>query len=360
MGAEQSIDIGNSSFHAVHPFVGVDENSSNYPPGVKVLEFENDSERREIPIFNLRDEAHHDLIAQNYATFKTGVVFGIGVYGVTGAVEYPTVGKHLDTASAFRKVKPDRSFLDKIPLHIHPKDLPRIMDMSSVHPQFKQYLEDREKRETFYKAGVAIHLIVPVKEDFPYLDQVFVTQPEDWAEKKAPKDQWQKTPTVAAFWWDDPDLERIYLKTQRLNPWIMTGISSFNDSHEEPAWDEQGVYRYLQEKGRCPFDFMVSDPKTEKMGVKSSHPQLAIPLKGEEPIWKVYRTGATDIDKFMARMGSNHPYRLVEGSKQAARAYPQDKNLDSLVMEAHKAVTLGWQERHPKKNGFAAFMEKLI
>ncbi len=306
--------------------------------GVRTLNVNNGIEKKIIPVFDLRQQSHHNLIARYYADYKIGVIFGIGLYGATSLVEFPRIGKYPQSAQAFWKVKQDRSVLDRIPLHIHPKDLPSIIDKDAIHEEFLPYIKTRKAREFFYQQGVAIHLIVPVKKDYSRLHPIFVTKPEDWKVKGVPKDQWLNVPTVAAFWWHDPDMEQIYLKVRRLNPHAYAGISSFNDHGEEPAWDEQGVLKYLNKKNKYPFDFMVTDPGSEKRGVKSSHPQIAIPLKGEQSVWKVYRTGATDIEAFLKRLGSQHGYRFVQGVRQAARAHKPNMNLDSLILDVQRHI----------------------
>lgn len=321
-----------------------------FPKGVRLLHFDDGKEKKTIPVFNLRWQSHHDLIARYYADYKIGVIFGIGVYGATSLVEFPKIGKYPQSARAFWKVKQDRSATDKIPLHIHPKDLPLVIDKNIIHEEFLPYIKTAKAREFFYQQGVAIHLIVPVKKN-SNLHPIFITKPRDWQAKRVPKDQWINVPTVSAFWWHDPDLEKIYLKARQANPVAFAGISSFNDHGEEPAWDEQGVLDYLNKKKRYPFDFMVTDPGSEKIGVKSSHPQIAIPLKGEAPVWKVYRTGATDIVAFLRRLKSRHGYRLVEGVRQAARAHDPKVNLDSLVLDVQRHIQNIVKRRQRKLTG---------
>lgn len=295
--------------------------------GVNALYFIPDSNRPEgnkeptiVPVYNPRDPSQYDLIALEYADpKKMGVAFGIGLFGAVFRVPSPRDERFPNARHAITRFKADRSPNDKLPIFMHPKNLADIMDLSKVHPDFKRFITTREARENMYRQAGAIHIIVPVKEDYPHLDSVFVHTKQVWEDKKAPLDQHLDVPTVSAFYWDDPDHEKIAFRAESIMPNGFMAISSFNKHGEEPAWNFQGLVDFIQNNNLCPFDYVVADPWNDELSVESSFAQIQIPLVGQEPVWRVYREGPTNIGQYLANIGSSHRFRIVEGAKMAAR-----------------------------------------
>lgn len=317
-------------------------NAEGYPEGVRAIIFDSEIGKEPVPIFDVRQLGHHALIAQRYATYgELGVVHGIGLYGAVWPIKSPSAGAEESYSQLISKFKPGRSSLDKLPLYIRPKHLGQLVDVAQIHEEFRLYFESEEAIDKLYRSAPAIHLIVPVAENAD-VDDVFITHPDDWKAKEVDEDQHMGVPTVSAFYWYDPMFDHIAeLTEERLNDGSIA-ISSFNKHGEEPAWNFEGLLKYLeqnvQENG-CPFDYVVYDPLLNEESVGSSFVQVAPPLVGEEPKWKVYRTGPTNIEAYLHRIGSHHDYRIVRGARQAARRPDLDGvDLDEEMLRVQQIV----------------------
>lgn len=307
-----------------------------YPEGVKLIVFDGEFDEAEmyrepVPVFDSRDDSHHELIAKHYSE-KMGVVHGVGLYGAVWPV------KSSDSVNAIERFKPDKPEWEKVPVYILPQDLEKVIDREQIHEEFRPYFQNEQTIKTLYEAAPAIHLIVPVEAGSTDISPVFITYPEDWDKKGASREQHIKVPTISAFYWDDPDHERIASKTKEFLHDGHIAISSFNRHGEQPAWDFEGLLEYI-ERNDCPFDYIVYDPLLDKISVGSSFVQIAPPLQDEDPCWKVYRTGPTAIDKYLERIKSEHGYKVVEGAKKAARKPElEDEDLDGAMLAARDAV----------------------
>lgn len=309
----------------------------DYPEGVHLLVFDkscenNETQRQPVPIFDAREEDHRGLIAQHYSNYdEMGVVHGVGLYGAVWPV------RSSDTTNAAGERVKEKLPGEKAPIYILPEDLAKVTDVEQIHDDFRQYFENEQAIKGLYKNAPAIHLIVPVKENTD-ISSVFITYPEDWAKKGASEEQHLSVPTISAFYWYDPDHERIAAMTKEYLQDGNIAISSFNKHGEQPAWEFKDLLKYIEANG-CPFDYVVHDPLIEQISVGSSFVQIAPPLKGEDACWKVYRTGPTAIDKYLERIQSEHGYKVVEGATEAARKDElRGQDLDSAMLAALDAV----------------------
>lgn len=313
--------------------------ATNYPDGVQMIHFGQDSDCKEpIPIFDIRQPGHHELIAKHYSEYgKMGVVHGVGLYGAVWPVK---TGKSEGNAekNPIERFKPNRSDSDKVPIYLHPKNLSDVIDISKLHKEFRPYFQNEQAVHKLYQAAPAIHLIVPVKENHSGIDPMFITYPDDWKRKGVDEDQHIDLPTISAFYWDDPDHEKVAALTEELLPDGFIAISSFNKHGEDPAWDFPFLLEYIKKYG-CPFDYVVYDPLIDNLSVGSSFVQISPPLSDEEPLWKIYRSGPTNIDAFLERAESQHSYRLVKGAKEATRRSDlKGKDLDEKMLEVQRVA----------------------
>lgn len=342
--------------------IDIDKTPKGLPEGAWMLRVDLGDEKKEVQVLNCRKDSHHELIATHMANHEAAVVFGVGLYGLGVFVHDPRVLKHKDSYRAFFKAKSGRSELDRIPLQTPPKYLLEYMDITKIHPDFRRYFETREAREDFWKIAIAIHILGPVKES-PRIHEIFITTPDMWQKKNAPKDQWRDYPTASFFWWHDPDWKNIANIMERKNPDSTMGTTSFNPHHENPAFNNNGVVGFIEVQGIVPFQLVVRDPIGEAVEVKSSFAQLQVPSVNDKPQWVVYREGPTDLEVLMERLekrfGVRHTYRIVEGAKLAARGHAKDVNLQSKMDLVQKLVQEDYERRHPQKNGIVRRLLKV-
>ncbi|MBI1862804.1 hypothetical protein HYS00_01650 [Candidatus Microgenomates bacterium] len=332
------------------------QHPQNMPDGVQALIFvpdysvDGEKDPRIIPVFDSRDPSQHDLIAACYADpKKMGVAFGVGLFGAVFRVPSPRDERFPEAKNALSRFKPDRSPHDKLPIFLHPKNLGGLIDRTQVHPDFQRFVENREALEKLYEQAGAIHIIVPIKPDHPHVDPVFIHTKETWEAKNAHPDQHLDVPTVSAFYWDDPDNQSIAFATERKTPNGYMAISSFNKHTEPPAWDMKALLEFIQENNFCPFDYVVADSWNDSHSVRSSFAQIQVPLVGQDPVWRVYRGGPTDIGEYLKRIGSDHDWRMVEQAKEkAARDFPNDVDLEPALWNVMQNTAARYRERRVK------------
>jgi len=224
----------------------------------------------------------------------------------------------------------------------------RAIDWEAMHPEFAKYLRARERRERLWKDGVAFHLVVPVSPSAHYIHGVFITTPEDLRHTKKPEEQMVDINTVSAFWWHDPDWEDIADMVKRYNPFGIAGISSFNEHGQQPAYTFDEVVKFIYDTGKCPFDMVVRDEIGETIGVRSSHSQYRVPLRGEPAEWIVVRRGAIDTDRWLEAIDSPFPARKLSTTTVAVRASTPDTDLSDLVFEVRDRTLEDYHRRHPR------------
>jgi len=335
--------------------IAIDENPKGFPKGVHMLrvDLRDKNPMISVPVYNCREDSHHMLIASHMANHEPAVAFGVGLYGIGALVHDPRVEEYADSHQAFFRAKSGRSELDRIPLQTPPKDLLEYMDIDKIHPDFKRYFEYREDREDFWNIAIAIHILGPVRKN-PKIHDIFITTPEIWQKKQAPKGQWRDYPTASFFWWHDLDWENIASMIQLKNPDSVMGISSFNEHRENPAWSFEDVLKFIETKRIVPFQLVVTDPIGESVGVKSSFAQLQVPSPKDNPEWVVYRDGPNDLDALMGkltkRFGARHNYRKVEGVRLAARGHAKDVSLQDKIDLVQQLVKEDYERRHNRKS----------
>lgn len=292
-----------------------------------------------IPVLDCRQDSHHEMIASIAASGKPFTYFGVGLYGLSAVVESPNVNPDARGSRAFFEAKSGRKETDKVPVFGSPKDLKKMMDIDLVHPEFRRFLDDPDY---MWKLGNALHIVAPIKDD-PRIDQVFVTTPEVAKEKGLPE---QKVNTASFFWWDDPDGEKISKRISELSPEGVGGISSFNEHGEAPAWNLDGVIDFVSKKGIAPFDMVVTDSIAEPIGVTSSFDQVGIPTIYDDPVWKFYREGPLNKDRFVGELnrkyGTDFGYVVVPTAKIASRLNADEAYLDDALQHVQNVV---WSQR---------------
>lgn len=306
------------------------------------------NKHKQVRVYHCREDSHKEQIAEELAEGKPCVAFGVGLYGLSVVVDDPRRKKNPNAADAFFAAKKGRDPHVKIPIFMSPKDMYTVADWEAVHPEFAKFLNDRKRREKLWYNGVAFHIVLPLAKDARYVNDVLVTTPDDLRHANKPKEQMVDINTVSAFWWHDPDWQEIADRVTSYNPFGIAGISSFNEHGQQPAYTFDEVVKFIYETGKCPFDLVVRDEVGEAVGVRSSHPQYRVPLKGEEPEWVVIRHGSIDIDRWLKVVDSPFPARKLRSATVAVRAAANDVDLSDLVFEVRDRTIEDYNRRHPK------------
>lgn len=297
-------------------------------------------QEKTIPVLDCRRESHHEMIASTAASGKPFTYFGVGLYGLSAIVESPSVNPQARGSRAFFEAKSGRKETDKVPVFGIPESLKQLMDIDLIHPEFRMVLDDPDY---IWKLGNALHIIAPIRKD-SRIDPVFVTTPEIAKEKGLPN---QKVNTASFFWWDDPDGYKIARRISELSPEGIGGISSFNEHGEAPAWNLDGVIDFVSKKGIAPFDMVVTDSIAEPIGIRSSFDQVGIPTIYDDPVWKFYREGPLNKERFVGdlnkKYGTDFGYVIMPTAKVASRSNADEAYLDDALQTVQKTV---WYQRN--------------
>ncbi len=311
------------------------------PENSRLLQIEfNDGKEKIIPVLDCRQDSHHELIARIAASGKPFTYFGVGLYGLSAVVESPSVNPNARGSRVFFEAKSGRKNTDKVPIFGSPENLKQMMDIGMIHPEFRRFLNEPD---LIWKLGNALHIVAPIKDD-PRIDSVFVTTPEVAKEKGLPE---QQINTASFFWWDDPDGEKIAKRISELSPEGIGGISSFNEHGEAPAWNLDGVIDFVSKKGIAPFDMVVTDSIAEPIGVTSSFDQIGIPTIYDDPVWKFYREGPLNKDRFVGELNekynTDYGYIVLPTAKVASRRNDNEAYLDDALQNVQRSV---WDQRY--------------
>ncbi|OGD95220.1 hypothetical protein A3A48_02880 [Candidatus Curtissbacteria bacterium RIFCSPLOWO2_01_FULL_37_9] len=333
------------------------EINKNHPYGIWTIDINLEGDRRQIPVFDCRDDSHKETIAQLLANYKVAAAFGVGLYGFSALVEDPRVGRNPESWKVFYQAKIGRSLDKRIPIQATPKNLYRYMDKSIVHPEFQRYFDSRESREDLYKAGVAFHIMSPIPQDAYYIHPVFIQEHKVFlTDKNGNLTNTIKVPCVSLCWWHDPDWEEISDRVEVLNPHATAGISSANASGKLPAFDFDGIVYFIEENHAAPFHFVVKDSenevkkRTKREQVRSSFPQFRPAFVGEKPEWVVLREGAISMEGFLKAINSPFSARTIETTTMADRDHANETVLDEKVFAVRESTIESFKERHPSQN----------
>lgn len=303
---------------------------------------------KQVPVYNCREDSQHETIAKEFASGKACVAFGVGLYGVAAMVDDPRCKRNPNGADAFFRAKRGRDPHAKVPIFITPRDMHRVIDFDAMHPKFARLFSNRDWRERLWRNGVSFHIVFPVPKDAHYIHPVLITTPDDLKYTNKPEEQMVPVNTVSAFWWHDPDWQRVAYRAPSHNPFGIPGISSYNEHGQLPAWIVDNLPEEIHKTGKCPYDMVVRDPVGEPIGVRSSHPQYRVPLKGEKAEWIVVRYGSISIDRWLKAVDSPFPARKLETATVAARATTPDTDLSDLVFEVRDRTLEDYNRRHPR------------
>jgi len=341
--------------------------NKNHPYGIWTIDLNLDGDRRQIPVFDCRDDSHKETIAQLLANYKVAAAFGVGLYGFSALVEDPRVGHNPDSWKVFYQAKIGRSLDKKIPIQATPKNFYRYMDKSVIHHDFRRYFESRESRENLYKAGVAFHIMSPIPQDAHYIHPVFIQEHKVFlANENGNLTNIVRIPCVSLFWWHDPDWEEISDRVETLNPNATPGISSANASGKLPAFDFDGMVRFVEDNNAAPFHFAVRDSenevekRTKSEQVRSSFPQFRPAFVSEKPEWIVLREGAISTEGFLNAINSPFSARKIETTTMADRDHPNEIVLDEKVFAVRETTNKSYEERHPKRTTLQHLKDSLI
>lgn len=308
------------------PFtVRLEENNNGHYPFLHIDSLEG---ARSIPVFSVRNPDHHKLIAE-WASSGAVVAFEVGVMGVMIAVNKDPKIKD-GSWGRFWEVKRGRDATDKVPIMMLPKDMDEIVDFNRLHEDF-DYLKDPKKRQVFF-GTLPFHTILPLREDANINHAVFVTTSEDT--RKKPADQFVPVSTVCLYvQGGDKTWEKVAQLINIFNPNVHLGISSLNDHGEHSPYDLYELIKYIQEKQRVDFDFVITDEIVRKYKIRSSMTQIRLPLKGEAPEILVVRNGPIGSDTLSKHTG--HKVRVLPTAKLASHGHSSDvrsKGLDDRIL----------------------------
>src|SRR3989344_1438861 len=341
--------------------------NKNHPYGIWTIDLNLDGDRRQIPVFDCRDDSHKETVAQLLANYKVAAAFGVGLYGFSALVEDPRVGRNPDSWKVFYQAKIGRSLDKKIPIRTTPKNFYRYMDRSIIHPEFRKYFDSRESQEELYRKGVAFHLMSPIPKDAYYIHPVFIQEHDVFlSNSNGDITNVVRMPCVSLFHWYDPDWEEISDRVEALNPHATPGISSANASGKLPAFDFDGIVYFIEDNHAAPFHFVVRDseneagkrPKNEQ--VRSSLPQFRPAFVGEKPEWVVLREGAISTEGFLNAINSPFPARKLETTSIADRDHPNETVLDEKVFAVRESTVESFKERHPSQNMLEKLKDSLM
>src|SRR3989344_4800718 len=343
------------------------EINKNHPYGIWTIDINLEGDKRQIPVFDCRDDSHKETIAQLLANYKVAAAFGVGLYGFSALVEDPRVSRNPNSWKVFYQAKIGRSLDKKIPIQATPKNFYRYMDKSVIHHDFRRYFESRESRENLYKAGVAFHIMSPIPQDAHYIHPVFIQEHKVFlANENGNLTNIVRIPCVSLFWWHDPDWEEISDRVETLNPNATPGISSANASGKLPAFDFDGMVRFVEDNNAAPFHFAVRDSenevdkRTKSEQVRSSFPQFRPAFVSEKPEWIVLREGAISTEGFLNAINSPFSARKIETTTMADRDHPNEIVLDEKVFAVRETTNTSYEERHPKRTTLQHLKDSLI
>lgn len=303
---------------------------------------------KQVPVYHCREDSQHEEIAEKFANGGACVGFGNGLYGVVGMVADPRTTRNPEGAEIFFRAKTNRDPHAKVPIFITPRDMYRVIDFDAMNPKFAKLFSNREWRENLWRNGVSFHIVFPMPKDARYIHPVLITTPEDLKHANKPEEQMVPVDTVSAFWWHDPDWQNIAYRASSYNPFGLAGISSFNEHKQMPAWVFDDISTFIHQTRKCPFDMVVRDEVGEPIGVRSSHPQYRVPLKGEPAEWIVIRHGSISIDRWLKAVDSPFSARKLATATVAARETPPETDLSDLVFEVRDKTIEDYSRRHPK------------
>lgn len=334
-------------FEQLPPKVSIDVSYPRGESGPWRVDVSKQARTHQIKAYDIRDDSQKSEIAAEIAGHRRGVGFGVGLYGAFVLLNDPrrTIPE-IDPADYFTQLKPTRAPHEKVTTYVPPKDVYGLIDFDKIHPQFRELLRSREWRENAWRQGVSFHLVVPTPDHAHFLHPLLVTTPEDLVKAGKPPDQQVSVNTTSAFWWHDPDMEEVAERVATLNPFGFVGMSSFNEHGKQPAYTFEDVLRLIQTTGVTP-DFIIRDRIGEAVGVKSSHPQIRVPLVGESAEWILVRHGSISIDGWLQAIDSPFPARGHESAAWATRADSRTTNLDNRVFKVRDEVEEDYQRRHP-------------
>ena len=285
-----------------------------------------------IPVFSVRIPEQHYQIAQATSSKKPVAFEAPGVFGILLAVEN---SRELNTnGHQFWTLKQGRERADKVPFMLPPRDLPRIIDLNKVHPDY-HHLRNAKDREQFW-GNLPFHLIGPVIDNIPVVrPEVFITTPED--SQKKPPDQYVPVSTVCAYFQNDEDWDNIARLSNRFTHRSLFGITSFNDNGEQPPFNIHELAQYMNLKtqnGSTTFldiEAIVIDEAAEKTNIRSSQTQVRLPLPFESPELIIIRQGP--VSPRMLSEQTGHPVKVLNSAKTASRGHPDNHDLTSYLIE---------------------------
>lgn len=286
-------------------------------------------EKRSLPVYSIRNFAHHREIARALASGNKAVMFGMGLWGIVKAVEDPRTQRRLPArrgeSKVFWDVKVGRLRQSKIPVMVPPEAMDRLIDFGKLHPQYR-HLRSRSARERLWAHGAPFHGIFPLR-GRTHIDDAFVTYPDE-----LPDDRRVPYPTVSIFWMEDPAWRNLALLASRMTSRALLGVSSLNTHGEEPPFTYDELTALMTRKAEWDFDILVRDEATEPVNLKSSHTQIRFPLHFEEPECVVLRIGSFSPEAFAEMTG--FPVRVHEHATVASRGHPRETNLDDRIWRA--------------------------
>lgn len=291
-------------------------------------------EREPIPVYDVRNLAHQELIAGQIAEGAQFAMFA-GVWGGFKAVVNDTVEEKF-----FYEAKPGRPKVAKIAAVVPPSEAIRIVDFTKVHPELR-FLENEEAFHGLWRDHLAhLHVIAPIRGDanFPPL---FVTTPQEYSER-FPDREPRNAATASIFWRKDPYLDRLLtLVNSASDKPMFIGGTSLNRHGEQPPFTYQDLVGHIRDGKVDPgaIHFIVRDSLEENSEAHGSHTQAMIPLAGEgEPIMRVSRIGTLSPEALEAAIGIR--VHVLPDAVDVKR-FP-GKNIDQAIKDSHSRIMEAW------------------
>lgn len=279
---------------------------------------------KEVLLLSFRDRRHRKPIVGELLEDNPVAFHGWGVSGVCGRVDRES------RFTKFWEVKQGRPPGSKIPLLEPPRLAVQHVDWQAVHPDFA-YLQDPGKLQKLWSRRLPFHLIFPYNASARSLSEAVVTPPFDPV--VAPN---IPVPTICLFWVKDPAMVNMVKDVKSRNLAVQLGVSSLNEAHELPTFNTRDLIDYLKDRQIAKYDIVVEDPLLEPLDIASSHSQLVVPLRGQEPIWLMKRRGSLSVRAFHELTG----FYVVEVANVpvASRKANPDENLDHKLYELSRRI----------------------
>jgi hypothetical protein len=266
---------------------------------------------RDIPIYSLRDRAHHGFAARALVNGQVAA-FHAGRFGLVRGYESRSLTVRAHQSHASRLPVAESALL------LSPREAIPLIAADWVHPSFQ--LPD-DYQSLFASISAPLQVVVPLR-GFGRSDRARADEPAAEGDGAEPASLAETTDAVAMLWMHDlawvafTDLLAMYAAPERY--YIFTPL---DQPGGQPIFTLEELLQGARRYGRAPFDLVVHDPAFEATGAVSMHTRIRLPAPDEEPALILLRQGSVSADWLAEATG--RPVTLAPASDAARRAGSQ-------------------------------------